>query len=574
MFTVDKIIADNLPSIDKRPYLKSPVKAALQYLLHEKEFQEFADKYPHLQGIEFTEQVLEYMDFSFSVRDNEKVRIPAEGPVVIIANHPIGSLDALALIKLISEVRSDIKVVANELLMAIKPLHCMLLPVNNMKGGTPKDNLRRINEHLENEGAIIIFPAGEVSRVRPNGIRDTRWHTGFLRMAMAAQAPILPVFLDAKNSPVFYGVSMLYKPLATFLLVKELFNKRNKHLPARIGELIPYSSYSDLQLERKQLARLFKRHIYKLSKKHQPVFATEAAIAHPEPRAELKKAIYQCELLGKTQDGKEIFLYKVDGSSPIMREIGRLREIAFRAVGEGTGTRRDIDKFDSYYFHLILWDKDDLEIVGAYRLGDTKKIIEEKGIEALYTETLFEYGDQMGSYFSEGLELGRSFVQPRYWGNRSLDYLWYGIGAFLHKNPGYRYLFGAVSISNEMPTMAKQLLVYFYQLYFSNEQQIAKHRAPYAFSEDIQKTLQSNFAGNNYKEDFKELKSLLANMGTSVPTLYKQYTELCEPGGVSFLDFGVDEDFNDCIDGLVLVDITKLKPKKMARYIDASNFSD
>ena len=297
------------------------------------------------------------------------------------------------------------------------------------------------------------------------------------------------------------------------------------------------------------------------------MFATQHAIALPEDRADLSHAIKrQCQQLGETADGKVIYLYQHQGSSPIMREIGRLREVAFRAVGEGSNNRRDIDKYDSDYFHLILWDRDDLEIAGAYRFGDAKRLIDKKGLDGLYSSSLFEYDSQMAPYFEQGLELGRSFVQPRYWGKRSLDYLWYGIGAFLQHNPQYRYLFGPVSLSNAYPKAAKDLLVQFYQLYFGNKQGIATPKCPYHLPAD----LHTHFSGEDYKQDFTHLKHLLANMGVAIPTLYKQYTEVCEHDGVSFLSFNIDPDFNDCIDGLALADITKLKKKKRQRYMPAS----
>ena len=240
MFTVNDVLNKHYPQVANNPLLFKSLSFALSHLLHEKDIQAFGDTYPHYNDIDFVEQVLAYFNVSYSARDIEKERIPSEGRVVIIANHPIGSLDALALIKLVSEVRHDLKVVANEMLMAIEPLHSMLLPVNNMEGGTPKQHLSAIHHHLSQEGAVLIFPAGEVSRLRPQGVRDTRWHSGFLRIARHAKAPILPVYIDAKNSPLFYGVSMIYKPLSTALLVKEMFKQRRKHLPIRVGELIAF----------------------------------------------------------------------------------------------------------------------------------------------------------------------------------------------------------------------------------------------------------------------------------------------------------------------------------------------
>ncbi|MBU1311603.1 MAG: 1-acyl-sn-glycerol-3-phosphate acyltransferase, partial [Gammaproteobacteria bacterium] len=179
MISVDQVLSQNLPGLSNKPWLYKPVKGALRRLLHEQDFIDFAARYPHLQGLEFVEQVLDYFNFRYSVRDNEIERIPATGRVVIIANHPIGSLDGLALLKLVSDIRPDVKVVANQLLMALKPLHNLLLPVNNMSGGTERRALDNIQQHLAAEGALILFPSGEVSRLRPEGIRDGKWHSGF-----------------------------------------------------------------------------------------------------------------------------------------------------------------------------------------------------------------------------------------------------------------------------------------------------------------------------------------------------------------------------------------------------------
>ncbi|WP_448548595.1 GNAT family N-acyltransferase [Thalassotalea fusca] len=567
MIKVDEVVDQNMPKLQRKPWLEKPVKAILKSLLHEKKFQEFEQKYPHLTGFDFVEQTLSYLNVSYSVRDSERENIPQNGRVVIIANHPIGSIDGLALIKLVSDIRRDVKVVVNSLLMSIEPLKPLLLPVNNMGGKTPKENLVAINEHLESEGAVIVFPAGEVSRLRPEGVRDPKWQSGFLRFAQQAKAPIVPVFIQAKNSATFYGISMMYKPASTLLLVDEMFKQQQKDIPMRVGRQIPYDSYQQVKVDIKSKTKLFKRHLYRLKKDNEEVFATECAIAPKEDRKVLKQAIRDCEYLGQTSDGKQILLHRYSENGAIMREIGVLRECAFRAVGEGSGLRRDNDKYDKHYLHLILWDDQDLEIVGAYRLADTNEVIAKHGIRGLYTHTLFALSNDMNPYLAQGLELGRSFVQPKYWGKRSLDYLWYGIGAFMRKYPKYRYLFGPVSMSNAMPQAAKELMVYFYQLYFGCEQALAPSRSPFTLQQSLVEQLKVQFTGDDYKTDFAHLKYLLANMGTSVPTLYKQYSELTERGGVKFLDFGVDRDFADCIDGLVLLDITLLKPKKRARYL-------
>ncbi|MGS0694207.1 GNAT family N-acyltransferase [Shewanella sp. 0m-4] len=568
IFTVDNVVEQKLPKINKTPWLSTPTKAMLRYLLNEKECNAIATQFSYLTGVDFVEQVLASFNFNYSVPNSEIENIPHEGRVVIYANHPIGSLDALAMIKLISKVRPDIKVVANELLMALEPMHSILLPVRNMSGGTPKLHLDNIHQHLKNEGAVLIFPSGEVSRLRPRGVVDLHWHSGFVKIAKACQAPLLPMYADAKNSAVFYGASMIYKPLASLLLIKEMFKQAKKTMPIRIGELIPKEVVNSTDFPLKTKVKLLKNHLYRIGKNRSPLFSTQNAIAHPEPRAELVAALHQCELLGETQDNKKIYLYQHKQSSPIMREIGRLREIAFRAVGEGSGKRRDTDKYDAYYQHLVLWDPSVLEIVGSYRFAGAKEVHQLQGEDALYSQSLFNYHDNFAPYFEQGLELGRSFVQPKYWGKRSLDYLWFGIGAFLVRNPQYRYLFGPVSLSDQIPERAKERLIHFYKTQFACEQALAHSYSPFTFGVNREIELEQGYSHLDYTEGFKQLKLTMASMDSAIPTLFKQYGELCTQGGVTFLDFGIDVEFGDCIDGLVLVDTHKLTAKKRSRYLD------
>lgn len=565
MFTVEQVLSDHYPAVQNNPFLGPAVRPVLRRLLREKDFITFAARWPHLKGMDFVEQALEYFSFSYTVSQRERENIPSCGRVVIIANHPIGSLDGLALLKLIHEVRSDVRIVANSLLAQIKPLEPCLLPVNNMGSTSTKEQLALISTALLNEEAVIIFPAGEVSRFSLSGIKDGRWRKGFLRIADKAKAPILPIHVSGRNSVSFYTASALWRPLSTALLVNEMFRQQQRRIKFSVGEIIPCSAYRNLPFDQDKQIKLFKKHLYRIGKGKPPLLKIERAIALPERRSELKKCLNEAELLGTTPDGKLIFIYAGQESSPLLREIGRLREVAFRAVEEGTGRRRDIDRFDSAYQHLILWDENELEVVGAYRFADAASVITERGMEGLYTHSLFHFGPEHRWFLDSGLELGRSFVQPRYWGKRSLDYLWYGIGAFLAKNPHYRHLFGPVSISSAMPQAAQDLLIFFYKLYYGGGPECS--RTPFVFSSPPA-VLAQEFSGKNCTEDFKRLKHLLQNMGVSIPPLYKQYAALCEPGGVRFLDFNVDADFSNCVDGLVVVDLAQLTEQKRSRYIN------
>ena len=571
MLNVEHIIDQQFPNFKKSsPLLTRPARAALKMLFHERELRRFQAKYPHLKGMDFVDQLLDYFDFSYTIQADQLERIPSRGRVIIIANHPIGTLDAAILLKMVGKVRADVKAVTNQLLASIEPIQSLLLPVDNMTGKTSRKQVKAVYQHLENEGAVIIFPAGEVSRLGPTGIRDSKWSKGFLNIAISSHSPILPIHVNGRNSAFFYALSWLAKPISTLWLVREMYKQAKRSVGITIGELIPIESYQSVSLPMGAKVKLFQKHLYRIAKGKKPIYDTCSPIAHPENRQLLRQEIQQCQLLGETQDGKKIHLAPYQPDSCLMREIGRLREISFRAAGEGTGLRRDVDRYDRHCFQLVLWDENDLEIVGAYRLCATcHAISDDKTSETtLYSQTLFNFSDDMDDILEHGLELGRSFVQPRYWGRRSLDYLWYGIGAFLRNNPEYRYLLGPVSISNSYPIAAKDMLVYFYSLYFGDPEHKAHAMLPHYIDANKRPELEQHFSGQDYKADFTHLKASLKHMGCTVPTLYKQYTEMCQTGGVQFLDFNIDPDFANCIDGLVVVDLTQLSNKTRQRYIE------
>jgi len=286
-------------------------------------------------------------------------------------------------------------------------------------------------------------------------------------------------------------------------------------------------------------------------------------IALAEDRHALQQEINECESLGETRDDKKILLFRYRADSVLMNEIGRLREESFRLIGEGTGQSRDIDKFDQTYLHIVLWDEQDLEVVGAYRLCSA---LTQGSDYAFYTASLFKFKSSSESFLSSGLELGRSFVQEKYWGSRSLEYLWYGISAFLRKNPQYRYLFGAVSISNTLSVPAKDLLVRYYQTYHGTDEAYVTCSRPFQIESESKFRIDELFDGQTAKQAFVTLKKQLRYLGFAVPVLYKQYAELTKPGGTRFLGFSIDPDFNDCIDGLVVVDIDEMSEKKRKRY--------
>ena len=358
MINVQASVLNKYPQVQSIPKpILSPLFAAVKKVIHENDINIFLAQQQHAGPFTFVESVLDYFDFSYKFSSNQIENIPSSGRVVIIANHPLGALDALSLIHLVKRVRTDIKVVANDMLAQIEQLKPILVGVNTFGENISRASVKEINDTLEREEALIIFPSGEVSRARPNGVKDTKWHKGFLKFATKNDAPILPIHIKAKNSTFFYTLSSLNKSLSTMLLPHEMFKKKNGSLEFTIGESIPYKSYTNNPLDIKSQVKLFKRHLYRVAKGKKGVFATERCIAHPENRQSLKQELQACEVLGQTSDGKRIYLYEYQKGSVILQEIARLREYTFRKVEEGTGKKRDKDEYDYYYKHIILCDE-------------------------------------------------------------------------------------------------------------------------------------------------------------------------------------------------------------------------
>ncbi len=568
MIDVQKEVFKKYPKYKDNKLVKASLSKFAKSIVHEDTINDFIKENEHLIGFEFVDAVLEKLNINYNVADNELENIPTTGRVVIIANHPLGSLDGFILLKLIGKIRPDVKIVATDFLANSKSMKPLFITVDNFKNRQSKESISNIYSALNNDEAIIIFPAGEVSRMTPTGVRDGKWQKGFLKFARRTNSPILPIYINAKNSKTFYSVSTLNKKIAMLLLSHEMFKQMDKTINIKIGELIPASNAEQNWLNKESVVELYKQQVYGL-KNGKSLFKTQCAIAHPEDPRAIKKELKNSELIGKTKDGKLIYLYENTKESTTLKEIGRLREISFRKVGEGANKRRDLDKYDKYYKHIVLWDENDLEIVGAYRIGECQNIVEEYGINGLYNTTLFDFSKKFQGKLDESIEMGRSFIQPKYWGTRALDYLWYGIGAYLNKNPHIRYMYGGVSLSASYPQTAKDIIFYLYDIYYGDKNKSVQARLPYNFKsdKDLMKMLDETLLKDNYKEDFKTVKALLKNFDSTIPVLYKQYSDLCNEGGIKFCDYNIDEDFTSCVDSFIIVDVTKMKETQVKRYI-------
>ncbi len=561
----------------------------LRLIICQDRINRFLAVHGQLHAFDFVEKIFDELGFCYQINTGEIENIPAKGGVIIIANHPLGALDGLSLVHMVGQVRRDVKIVANQLLSSIPPIAPLLLPVNNMAGESRRTDLQNISRALEEGQAVIFFPAGEVSRLSPRGIRDREWDSGFLRFAERLNMPVLPIYIRARNSGLFYTISRFSAVLSMLMLPREMI-KTSGQLHFFTSPVIRPEQFLKLPVSRKQKVKLFRKHIYQLAKGRQPVFVTQASIIHPVDRQALKAELSAAEELGKTSDNKRILLCSVQPSSVLLDELGRLREEAFRAVGEGTGRKKDIDRFDPYYRHIIVWDEELLEIAGAYRLGEVWKWYAELSavrsadrlecnsrefdtrsrqelVDKLYSAELFEFDDKTDRVFGAGLELGRSFVQPRFWGKRSLDYLWQGIGAYVARHPEVRFLFGSVSLSASLPPRARDILVWHYQSYYRDGPVHALPKTPFKLSAEAENEIESLMTGSDIEADFAAMREQLGHMQVRIPTLYRQYADLCDTGGVSFSAFNVDAAFSMCLDSFVMVDLTAIKPAKYERYV-------
>ncbi|HEY5851515.1 MAG TPA: GNAT family N-acyltransferase [Lysobacter sp.] len=528
----------------------------------------FLEANNHLRDFDFVNAGLDHLQVRYLADPGEVACIPASGRLLIVANHPSGAIDALALLDVVGRVRRDVKIVANDLLSALDPLSGLLLPVRILGGRPSAQSLQAIDDALRAEQCVIVFPAGEVARLGLRGVTDGRWRRGFLRFARASNAPVLPVRIEARNSALFYGASALFKPVGTALLAREMFARRAHRIVMRIGAAVTLPPDGDPE----RLLRQVRRELFSLGTRRgrNPIeMAAElAAPGRPEPLIEaveprfVRAGIESMTLLGRTLDGKQIRVGRLVAGSPLLQEIGRLREVTFRAVGEGTGQRLDVDLYDSWYEHIVLWDAAAARIAGAYRVARGATVLAERGLSGLYTASLFRYGDDAIPRIAQGMELGRSFVTPDYWGSRSIDYLWQGIGAYLVRHRNVRYLFGPVSISAALPEQAREQIVAYYARYYGSGRPDAVSRQPFAY-----RAAPPQFDAVDAATAFRVLKANLDALGATLPMLYKQYTDLCEPGGARFLAFGVDPAFSDAVDGLIEVDLHRLRPKKRERYL-------
>lgn len=501
-------------------------------------------------GNSFTEEVTEFLNCIYSISSKMKDCIPTEGRILFWTRASYIQTENLSLLNLVSDIRDDVSILSMDPVFDMIKDHEKIRSFTFINHSSSDDYLNQLEEAFQREDAVIICnPA-----LSKNDL--IKWTRKIIQLAKRKEVPIVPVSFEIASG---------LKSDKSSDILKQSQKNNKKEIRINLGGMIPFESYSNLKT--RVAAKLFVSHQKQIHKGRSGNFQTISSVTRPIDSKKLRKEIFSGETLGFTEDNKVILLFDYNTSPNVMQEISRLREVTFRKIGEGTGRKRDTDRYDKYYNHLVLWDDAQMEIVGAYRLGLCNKILLKYGPEGLYSNSLFGYSPEFVDQLSHAVECGRSFVQEKYWNSLALDYLWHGIGALLARRPEIKYLFGPVSISKSYSKAAREHLIFFYLKYFRAKRPDVKSRKPYLLSRSQESILSAQYPGVNYNIEFRLLKKNLKNLGFAVPTLYKQYTELCEPGGVQFYDFGVDPDFSNCIDGFINVDVAKITQKKRDRYI-------
>jgi putative hemolysin len=524
----------------------------------------------HKKGIDFVDALIKELKISFEISEEEMSRIPKAGAFITISNHPFGGIDGMLLVKLISEVRPDFKVLANFLLQRVEPVSDFILPVNPFEDRKDvRSSLAGIKyafKHLDEQNALGVFPAGEVSsyNVHSIGISDRQWQTPVLKMIKKAEVPVVPVFFTGTNSRLFHLLGLIHPSLRTVRLPSELFNKKKKSIRIRIGNPISVkdqSQFSDIDrygrfLRAKTYALGSALEVHKFFRQGITRSKRVEDVIQPIDREKIEQEIKNLKESYFLFESAEFQVYCTPSYSipAIINEIGRLRETTFRSVGEGTNHAIDIDEFDLYYQQLFIWDDKEKKIVGAYRVGKGKEILDQYGIKGFYIQSLFRISRRFYPILEQSIELGRSFIVPEYQKKpMPLFLLWKGILYFLIKNPEYRYLIGPVSISNRFSNFSKGMIIkYIFQNHYNHE--FAKHiKSRKKFVVETNKDMDTEIIIES-ASDLNKFDRFIKDVETSnfnMPVLLKKY--LKQNGKI--IGFNIDPKFNNALDGLLIMDL-------------------
>lgn len=537
------------------------------------------DKHKHLQGIEFLDAIIQEFGFVYEIDPEELKRLPKQGAYITISNHPLGAADGIILLKMMLEQNVDYKVMANFLLQMIEPLEPYVVPVNPFENKKEaKSSVKGIKEalaHVKSGKPLGIFPSGEVSNVKDEeGYVDRAWQEVALKVIHKSQVPVIPIYFHAKNSPTFYTLAKMSPILQSAKLPSEMLSQHKRNIRIRIGRPISVDEQNEHATNIEEYGKFLRQKTYLLAnaiQKNEKRFIKMPSFKLPAPPPQeiarpvtQEMLITEIEYLREHTDSRllqsknyEVFLAEPDKIPNILREIGRLREITFRAVGEGTNQAIDLDKYDRHYFHMFLWDDNAQKIAGAYRMGLGNKIFPQYGIEGFYLHELFTFESELHTMMEKSIEMGRAFITDEYQQKpMPLFLLWKGIVHTTLRYPEHKYLIGGVSISNQFSDFSKSLMIEFMMSNYYDPY-AAQYVSPRRKYKVKLKDADKDFVFNETEADLNKFDRLIDEVepgNLRLPVLIKKYIKQ----NARVVAFNVDPLFNNAVDGLMYIRIADL----------------
>ena len=563
--------------VDKLGFIGTGISMALMRILKITTLNKVYDSNRHLSEEIFIEKLLKDFDVKFEIPEEDLKRIPKKGAFITISNHPLGGIDGIILLKLLLHHRSDYKIIANFLLHRIEPLKKYIMPVNPFE--TRKEakssvlGIKQALLHLQEDHPLGIFPAGEVSTTRDenNKIVDKEWEPSAIKIIKKANVPVLPIYFHARNSKTFYSLASMSDLLRTAKLPSELLTQGERTIKIRIGNPISVANQSEYD-SIEDFSAFLRKKTYMLSNPFEKKKLLENIPSKLKiPKApkkiagEISKITIEKEVDKLRSDEKrllesknyEVFLATAASMPNILQEIGRLREITFREIGEGTNKAIDLDRFDSYYHHMFLWDNQAKKIAGAYRMGLGAKIFKQYGIDGFYLQDLFRFEPELHDMMSKSIEMGRAFIIKEYQQKpMPLFLLWKGIVHTTLRYPEHRFLIGGVSISNKFSEFSKSLMIEFMKSNYYDPY-IAQYINPKKEYKVKLKDADKDFVFDASAADLNKFDKIIDEVepgSLRMPVLIKKYIKQ----NAKVVAFNVDPLFNNAIDGLMYIRIADL----------------
>ncbi len=534
------------------------------------------DSISHLSGEDFVKTALDMYGVTFEIPPEDLKRLPKKGAFITLSNHPLGGLDGILLLKLMLEHRSDYKIIANFLLHNFTPLKPYILPVNPFENRKDaKSSLVGIKEsviHLEKGHPLGIFPAGEVSTIKEGKqYVDKFWEPGAIRLVKKAKVPVIPIYFHARNSRLFYKLASINDTLRTAKLPSELFSQENKKIKVRIGNPISVKDQEEYE-NLDDFTNFLRKKTYMLANPYEKKTLRESIpqnLKLPKSPKEIAsggsinsiESELECcrekDMRLLSSKNYEVFLAKKECIPNVLHEIGRLREITFREIGEGTNQSLDLDPFDEYYHHMFLWDNQSKKIAGAYRMGMGDEIYSKYGINGFYLQDLFRFEPELHRMMSQSIEMGRAFIIKEYQQRpMPLFLLWKGIVHCTLRFPNNKYLIGGVSISNKFSNFSKSLMIEFMKSHYYDPY-VAQYVRPKKEFKVKLKDADKDFVFDESRSDLNKFDKIIDEIepgSLRIPVLIKKYIKQ----NAKVVSFNVDPLFNNAVDGLMYIRIADL----------------